>query len=235
MRAGFGLRSMLVAGIAMALLGSLTGCGGDSGSSASQTVGTSQGVTPIDRSPTTSGTGQPTIAGVPTTTAVAGQPYSFKPQVANTSGTVQFTIAHLPAWAKFNSSTGQLSGTPAASNVGQYPGITIDLVNGTKSAALPAFTITVAASGSKSNTVTLSWQAPTENSDGSALMDLKGYKVHYGPASKSYSDTIQVANPGLTSYVVQNLPAGTYYFAVTAYNASGKESTPSGEVSTQVD
>jgi hypothetical protein len=83
--------------------------------------------------------------------------------------------------------------------------------------------------------VTVSWQAPTENSDGSTLSDLTGYKVHYGSASKCYSDTIQVANAGLTTYVVQNLPTGTYYFAVTAYNASGKESSLSGEVSTQVD
>jgi hypothetical protein len=85
------------------------------------------------------------------------------------------------------------------------------------------------------NTVTLSWEAPTENADGSALMDLKGYKVHYGSASKSYSDVIKVANPGLTTYVVQNLPTGTYYFAITAYNATGSESSLSGEVSTQVD
>jgi hypothetical protein len=234
-RARFGLRSVLVGGSLLALLGSLTGCGGVSEASASPTVSTSQGATPIDRSPTASASSSLTIAGIPTTTAVAGQPYSFQPKVANTSGTVQFTIAHLPAWAKFNSSTGQLSGTPAAGNVGQYPGITINLVDGTKSVALPAFTITVAAAGSKSSTVTLSWQAPTENSDGSALMDLKGYKVHYGSESRSYSDTIQVTNPGLTTYVVQNLPAGTYYFAVTAYNTSGRESSLSGEVSTQVD
>jgi len=232
-KAGVGLRAVLV-GSVLALLGSLAGCGGDSGASTSQTVSTSQGVTPIDRSPTTSAS-QPTIAGVPTVTAVAGQPYSFQPQVANTSGTVQFTVVHLPAWAKFNTSTGQLSGTPAASNVGQYPGIAINLVSGAKVVALPAFTITVAAAGSKSSTVTLSWQPPTENADGSVLMDLKGFKVHYGATSKSYSDIIQVANPGLTSYVVQNLPAGTYYFAVTAYNASGQESSLSGEVSTQVD
>lgn len=235
-RAGFGLRSVLVAGMALSVVG-ITGCGGDSGTAtAAQTVSTNQGVTPINRSPTTAASAsQPTIAGIPRTTAVAEQPYSFQPQTANTSGAVQFSIAHLPAWAKFNTATGQLSGTPAASNVGQYPGITINLVNGTHVVALPAFTITVAAAASKSNTVTLSWQAPTENSDGSALVDLKGYKVHYGSASKSYSDTIQVANAGLTTYVVQNLPTGTYYFAVTAYNSSGKESSLSGEVSTQVD
>jgi Putative Ig domain len=232
-RAGFGLRSVFVAGAVLAL-GSLTGCGSDAGASTSQAVSTSQGV--INRSPTTAASSsQPTIAGVPVATAVAGQPYSFQPQVANTSGTIQFSIAHLPAWAKFNTSTGQLSGTPDTSNVGKYPGIAINLVNGANVVALPAFTITVAAATSKSNTVTLSWQAPTENSDGSTLSDLTGYKVHYGSASKSYSDTIQVANAGLTTYVVQNLAAGTYYFAVTAYNATGKESSLSGEVSTQVD
>jgi Fibronectin type III domain len=85
-----------------------------------------------------------------------------------------------------------------------------------------------------SGAVTLSWDAPTENADGSALADLKGYKVHYGVASKDYSDTIEVANPGLTTYVVQNLPAGTYYFAISAYNSTGTESSLSGEVSTQV-
>jgi hypothetical protein len=34
--------------------------------------------------------------------------------------------------------------------------------------------------------------------------------------------------------VVQNLPAGTYYFAITAYNGTGIESSLSAEVSTQV-
>jgi len=176
-----------------------------------------------------------TIAGIPATTAVAGQPYSFQPQAADTSGTVSFSITQKPAWAQFNTSTGQLSGTPSASQIGPYPGIAINLVSGADVVALPAFTITVAAAGTQSNAVTLSWEAPTQNSDGSALMDLKGYKVHYGSASKSYSDTVQVANPGLTTYVVQNLPAGTYYFAVTSYNTAGHESTLSGEVSTQVD
>jgi hypothetical protein len=222
MRAVFGLRCVFVAGIVLA---DLTGCGG-SGSSGSQTVSVT---------PTPSASGKPTIAGIPTTTAVAGQPYSFQPKIANTSGTVKFTIAHQPSWAKFNASTGQLSGTPDTSNVGQYPGITINLVTGANVVALPAFTVTVASTTSKSNAVTLSWQAPTENADGSALMDLKGYKVHYGSASKSYSDSVQVANAGLTTYVVQNLPAGTYYFAVTAYNGTGTESSLSGEVSTQVD
>jgi len=83
----------------------------------------------------------------------------------------------------------------------------------------------------RSGTLTVAWQAPTQNSDGTPLTDLKGFKVYYGPASRTYSDSIQVANPGITDFVVQSLPPGTYYFAVTAYNVDGDESAPSPEVS----
>jgi hypothetical protein len=35
---------------------------------------------------------------------------------------------------------------------------------------------------------------------------------------------VTLNNAGLTSYVVQNLAPGTYYFAVSALNSSGVES-----------
>ncbi|MFL6604100.1 MAG: putative Ig domain-containing protein [Steroidobacteraceae bacterium] len=223
-------RSVSVASFVTSIL-LVAGCG-DAGTSTSGTTSAATSATgTIDRPGSQSGA---TISGVPATTAVAGEAYSFKPQVANTSSTaVSFSIEHQPGWAKFDPKTGQLSGTPSTSQVGQYSGIAITLLAGNTSVALPAFSITVAEPTS-SDTVSLSWQAPTANADGTALVDLKGYKVHYGSASKSYSDVIQVANPGLTTYVVQNLPAGKYYFAVTAYNATGTESALSGEVSTQV-
>jgi hypothetical protein len=168
-------------------------------------------------------------------TATAGKPYSFQPQVSAPAGAaLSFRILNLPVWAKFDSGSGKISGTPAESQVGQYPGIRISVTAGTQSSALPPFAITVAASSAVS-AVTLSWEPPTENADGSPLVDLKGFKVHYGGASRSYSDVIQVANPGLSTYVLQNLAAGKYYFAVTAYNSAGQESAPSPEVSTMVD
>ena len=82
--------------------------------------------------------------------------------------------------------------------------------------------------------VTLAWTPPTENVDGSTLVDLSGYKIHYGDSPQSYSETISVSNPGLTRYVIDALPPGTHYVAMTAYNASGAESDYSDEVQVTV-
>jgi hypothetical protein len=81
-----------------------------------------------------------------------------------------------------------------------------------------------------SQPVTLSWQAPTQNADGSTLTDLAGYRIHYGASSGNYTSTIQVANAGLTTYVISSLPSGTYYFAISAYNAAGVDGALSAEV-----
>ncbi len=76
----------------------------------------------------------------------------------------------------------------------------------------------------------LSWTAPTTHTDGTPLTDLAGYKVHIGSASRQYDQKLDVGKA--TNYTVSNLTdGGTYYFAVTAYNTSGVESTYSNEAS----
>jgi hypothetical protein len=44
------------------------------------------------------------------------------------------------------------------------------------------------------------------------------------------TQTIQLTNAGMSSYVVENLAPGTYYFAIRAYTASGAESADSNIV-----
>jgi Fibronectin type III domain len=78
--------------------------------------------------------------------------------------------------------------------------------------------------------VTINWMPPTENTNGTPLSDLTGYDIHYGTAPEDYTQTISVANPGIATYVVDNLPSGTYYFTVTAVNSAGTESQLSPEV-----
>jgi hypothetical protein len=84
------------------------------------------------------------------------------------------------------------------------------------------------------SSVTLGWQAPTQNTDGSPITDLAGYKIHYGTAPSNYTQIVAVSNAGLSRYVVDNLPRGTYYFTITAYNSKGIESDPSTEASITV-
>ncbi len=81
---------------------------------------------------------------------------------------------------------------------------------------------------------TLSWTPPTQNTDGSPLTDLAGYKIYYGTESGNYQTSIQIDNPGIAIYVVENLTPNTYYFVLTAIKSSGIESQFSNEASKQV-
>ena len=82
--------------------------------------------------------------------------------------------------------------------------------------------------------LTLAWDAPTTNTDGSSLnpaTDLSLYKIYYGTASLTYTTVVNITNPGTTTISqTLNLSPGTYYFAVTTVDASGQESSYSNEV-----
>ena len=94
-----------------------------------------------------------------------------------------------------------------------------------------ADTINVTVVLSNSGTALLSWTPPTENTDGSPLTDLAGYKIHYGTSPGSYNNTVTINNPGLTSYLIENLASSDWYFVMKSFNNSGIESSFSTEVS----
>lgn len=89
--------------------------------------------------------------------------------------------------------------------------------------------VTIILSGN--GTALLSWTPPTENTDGSTLTDLAGYKIYYGTASSSYTEIVTINNPGLSSYQIDNLTTADWYFVVTSVNSAGIESSYSTEVS----
>ena len=168
----------------------------------------------------------PVISGSPATSVNAGAAYSFRPTASDANGDpLTFSITNKPTWATFSTSTGQLSGTPTAAQVGTYSNIVISVSDGKASAALPAFAIAV--TQVSVGAATLSWTPPTQNTDGSALTNLAGYRILYGAAPSSLNQTVEIANPGLTTYVIENLSPGTYYFAVRAYSSAGGESVNS--------
>jgi len=75
------------------------------------------------------------------------------------------------------------------------------------------------------STVTLAWDPPI----GSSSTIIAGYKVYYGTSPGQYGKVMNVGD--VVTYTVQNLSPGTYYFAVTAYDKSGNESSYTNEVS----
>lgn len=77
----------------------------------------------------------------------------------------------------------------------------------------------------------LMWTPPTENTDGSPLLNLAGHRVHWGVAADQLSNTAQISDPSVNTYTIENLPPGTWYFGVTAYTTQGAESTLSNIVS----
>ena len=86
---------------------------------------------------------------------------------------------------------------------------------------------TVSAAG----TATLDWVAPTENADGTAITDLAGYTVYYGTNPSDLTQSLNVSGGATTTTALTDLPAGTYYFAVAAYNAMGVEGQQSNVAS----
>jgi hypothetical protein len=101
-------------------------------------------------------------------------------------------------------------------------------------------------SGSSSLSVT--WDAPTTDADGTCSADLSGYIIHYGVRSRIYplndmvpvnavscvdSGTEPVAGCGnsmVCTYTINNLGAANWYVAVQAYDNVGNRSIYSNEI-----
>lgn len=126
----------------------LAGCGQSSGIVANAPADSTAGSTPSATTPVGSTTGAApsvTLLGTPSATAQPGTAYSFQPSATDSVGdALTFAIANKPVWANFDTATGALSGTPTAAQTGTYGNIMISANDGSATASLPAFSITVA-------------------------------------------------------------------------------------------
>ena len=99
------------------------------------------------------------------------------------------------------------------------------------------------------STVTLTWDVPTTNDDGTPFWDLAGYELFVGASPHIYGRTIKIPigdrllsckevgdnkkglkNTTKCSYTVTGLQQGDYYFVISVYNTSGNKSGYSNEV-----
>jgi hypothetical protein len=175
----------------------------------------------------------PQISGDPQFIAVEGYEYAFTPSASDDDGdTLIFGIRNKPSWASFDTTTGQLEGTPQFGDLGTYDDIVISVSDGRATDSLPGFSIKV--SQDVLGSVTLEWAPPQLNTDGSYAGDLAGYVIYWGTESGSYDQQVRIDNVGLTAYVIDSLSPATYYFAATAFNSAGVESDFSNEVARSV-
>lgn len=180
--------------------------------------------TAVEPPPESEGNTPPTISGTPPAVVTANTVYNFTPVALDADNDpLTYSVVGLPSWATFNSITGNISGTPGDQHVRIWSGIVIVVSDGTASADLGPFSITVEAVSM--GAVTLNWQPPTQNEDGTLIgNELAGYKIYWGTTPGNYTNSVTLNNSGLTSYMVENLAPGTYEFVATAFNNAGMES-----------
>jgi hypothetical protein len=172
----------------------------------------------------------PTITGSPPPTIREGEDYDFTPSASDPDGdALQFSISRKPAWASFDRTTGRIWGTPDTADVGNFTNIQISVSDGDKTAAMGSFNITVDAIAM--GQVTLSWQPPAQNDDGTALTDLAGYRIYYGRSERDLTRVVDVNNAGLTRYVIDSLSQAEWFFVMTSVNSQGVESARTQAIS----
>lgn len=150
-------------------------------------------------------------------------PITFGASVTNANGELDTVLMwEAPGYSGcVGSGHPSWDGEKSSSGTQQLPTISI---SGT-------YALTITCTFPDNRTAKLSWVPPTENTDGSSLTNLAGYSIHYGRQSTTLSESVLVSNAGATTYTLEDLALGTWYFAVRARNTQGVESDLSNVVS----
>lgn len=156
------------------------------------------------------------LALLPALAPAAEPSVTFGASVTNANGslTTRLTWATTPAATSCTASgSPSWTGTKAASGALDLPAINL---SGT-------YTLTLACTWPADTTARLSWSAPTQYTDGTALPAgaLGPYRVYQGTTAANLAQVAQVA--GLSTERT-GLAAGTHYFAVSAVTTTGVES-----------
>jgi len=173
----------------------------------------------------------PTLRGTPPATVTVGNAYSFKPTASDPDNdTLSFGMANQPGWLHIDKLTGQVSGTPAASDVGIHGNIIVSASDGTTSASLAPFSIEVQP-GSGSSTPTPPPATPPPSN--SAAPVISSFKASPTAISKGESVTLSWSVSGADSVSISPAPGSvsgnsvvvspgtSTTYKLTAKNASG--------------
>jgi len=98
------------------------------------------------------------------------------------------------------------------------------LIGGCRDPGPGAAPTSAPSASSSAGSATVSWEAPTTNTNGTALTDLAGYRIYYGSSPEHLDHAVRISTVGLQTYVIDGLEPGNWYFAVLALAANGTES-----------
>lgn len=82
---------------------------------------------------------------------------------------------------------------------------------------------------------TLSWLPPIEDVNGSSSTRLASYRIDYGQQPEALDRNIHIDNPSLSTYVIDNLASGVWFFRLVAIGVDGVEGKPTEIISKIVD
>jgi hypothetical protein len=137
-------------------------------------------------------------------------------------------------WTLPSTGVASVNGVPDTSTWGvvalSFVNDTVYQFNGTDyySKSVPLWTNEGTVNPTNTGTATLSWKAPTTNTDGSPAA-ITGYTILYGSAVVDMTNKVILA-ASVTSYTL-TLAAGTWFFAVEAENSFNVVSAESNVVS----
>jgi len=86
------------------------------------------------------------------------------------------------------------------------------------------------------SSVALTWEVPLQREDGTDLevYEIDGYVVAYGTDANNLDSAVSVSGGWETSFVVEDLPANTYYFAIATVDSKGIQGAYSGVIEQSV-
>lgn len=183
----------------------------------------------------------PTISGTPGTSVLATQTYTFVPSATDPDGdTLVYSIVNRPRWANFSTASGRLSGTPAATDVGNYSDIRISVSDGRATVSLPGFAISVSAPANRAPSITgtpaasvsagamYSFTPSATDPDGDEL----GFTIQNAPSwatfntsTGSLSGTPGSTHVGTFSNIVISVSDGVATVSLPAFSIAVSQST----------
>ena len=174
----------------------------------------------------------PSLSGTPPAFALTTEPYSFQLTAGDLNGdTITFTD-NLSLWATLDVSDPGLptvTGTPATSDVGLTTATT------TENDGIDTTELTCSLSVRRANTVVLTWDNPTTNTDGSTLdsNDINGYEVTYSRNGGTPTVDRFVTGPGGgVTWTSPSLDPGHYTFTIRVFDTSDTDGLSSSTANT---